>query len=314
MPNMFAPAEPAVIDPLHVVISEPVRGSEFPVRLMYVEMVDGVYAPIGLRTPSGSGPFPLVLFASGNGGGGMTAVRNATHNGSWTQERFLEAGYAVAWMRYRAEVDYAYDRIGRLIEDRRQNRQLFNRGPLEYEDVIAIVEHVKTLPFVAPDRIGYMGMSHGGEMAFKIASEYHGVRAMIASEPAAHEFLRLRPDATARINPATGLLDVERMLMREADKVRARITDDVARQRIGRIRTPIFVQGRNSDELQGIFRVCYDLLIELGKDAAWKTYEHDVHGFVYVWRNDQGVYDPDPVQLQAVADSIAFFDAHMKNT
>jgi len=30
-----------------------------------------------------------------------------------------------------------------------------------------------------------MGMSHGGEMAFKIASEYHGVRAMIASEPAA---------------------------------------------------------------------------------------------------------------------------------
>jgi dienelactone hydrolase len=314
MPNMFAPAEPAVIDPLHVVISEPVRGSEFPVRLMYVEMVDGVYAPIGLRTPSGSGPFPLVLFASGNGGGGMTAVRNATHNGSWTQERFLEAGYAVAWMRYRAEVDYAYDRIGRLIEDRRQNRQLFNRGPLEYEDVIAIVEHVKTLPFVAPDRIGYMGMSHGGEMAFKIASEYHGVRAMIASEPAAHEFLRLRPDATARINPATGLLDVERMLMREADKVRARITDDVARQRIGRIRTPIFVQGRNSDELQGIFRVCYDLLIELGKDAAWTTYEHDVHGFVYVWRNDQGVYDPDPVQLQAVADSIAFFDAHMKNT
>ena len=29
---------------------------------------------------------------------------------------------------------------------------------------------------------------------------------MIAAEPAAHEFLRLKPDATARINPATGLL------------------------------------------------------------------------------------------------------------
>ena len=35
-------------------------------------------------------------------------------------------------------------------------------------------------------------------MAFKIASEYDGLRAMIASEPAAHEFLRLKPDATAR--------------------------------------------------------------------------------------------------------------------
>ena len=107
---------------------------------MYVEMIDGVYAPIGLRTPAGQGPFPLVLFASGNGGGGMAVVREFTQNVSWTQEQFLNAGYAVAWMRYRAEVDYAYDKIGPLVEDKRQRRQLLNRGPLEYEDVIAIVE------------------------------------------------------------------------------------------------------------------------------------------------------------------------------
>jgi len=300
------------IDPEHVVITEPVPDSEIAVHLMYIEMIDGVYAPIGLRKPPGRGPFPLVLFASGNGGGGMAWVRDATQNRSWTQEQFLAAGYAVAWMRYRAEVDYAYDKIGKLIEDKRQRRQLLNRGPLEYEDVISIVEHVKTLPYILPDRVGYMGMSHGGEMAFKIASEYHGVRAMIASEPAAHEFLRLKPDATTHINPATGLLDVESMLMRETEKVRARITEDVARQRIEPISTPIFVQGRNSDELQGIFRVCYDLLVELGKDATWKTYEHDVHGFVYVQRNPKGVYEPDAVQVAAVRDSIAFFDKYLK--
>jgi dienelactone hydrolase len=255
----------------------------------------------------------VILFAAGNGGGGMAAVRDATQNRSWTQDRFVEAGYAVAWVRYRAEVDYAYDRIGRLIEDQRQHGQLLNRGPLEYEDVIAIVRYVKTLPRIAPDRIGYMGMSHGGEMAFKIASEYDGVRAMIASEPAAHEFLRLRPDATAHIDPSTGLLDVENMLMRETEKVRARITENIARERISSIKTPIFVQGRNSDELQGIFRVCYDLLIEAGKDAEWVTYEHGVHGFVYVQRNPGGIYDPDAVQIQAVKDSIAFFDARMKS-
>jgi dienelactone hydrolase len=304
---------PQDVDPQHVAITEPVRGSEIPVRLMYVEMIDGVYSPIGLRMPPGAGPFPVVLFASGNGGGGMVAVRNATQNRSWTQERFLAAGYAVAWMRYRAEVDYAYDRVGKLIVDMRQHGQLLNRGPLEYEDVIAIIEYVKTLPAIASDRIGYMGMSHGGEMAFKIASEYHGVRAMIASEPAAHEFLRLRPDATAHINPSTGLLDVENMLMRETEKVRERISADIARQRISSIKTPIFVQGRNTDELQGIFRVCYDLLVEAGKDTQWATYEHGVHGFVYVQRNPAGVYDPDPVQIQAVKDSIAFFDGRMKN-
>src|SRR6266481_456104 len=296
----------------HVVITEPVRDSDIPVQLMYVEMLDGLYAPIGLRKPRGNGPFPLVLFASGNGGGGMAVVRDFTQNRSWTQEQFLAAGYAVAWMRYRAEVDYAYDKIGKLVEDKRQRRQLLNRGPLEYEDVISIVESVKTLPAIAADRIGYMGMSHGGEMAFKIASEYHGARAMIASEPAAHEFLRLRPDATAHINPTTGLLDVESMLMRESGKVRARITEDVAKARMAPIKTPIFVQGRNTDELQGIFRVCYDLLVELGKDAAWATYEHDAHGFVYVQRNGKGVYEPDAVQTAAVRDSIAFFDKYMK--
>jgi dienelactone hydrolase len=278
---------------------------------MYIELIDGVYAPIGLRTPAVNGPFPLVLFAAGNGGGGMAVVREYTQNVSWTQEQFLAAGYAVAWLRYRAEVDYAYDKIGKLVEDKRQRRQLLNRGPLEYEDVISIVEYLKTLPAIDGVRIGYMGMSHGGEMALKIASEYRGIRAMVANEPAAHEFLRLRPDETAKINPATGLLDVEKMLMRDAKVVRARITEDVARERMSTIETPIFVQGRNTDELQGIFRVCYDLLAEMGKTARWESYEHDVHGFCYVRRNDQGRYAPDPVQVQCVKDSIAFFDEHM---
>src|SRR5437870_642492 len=101
-------------DPCHVTITQPVRGSDIPVHLMYVEMIDGVYSPIGLRRPAGSGAFPLILFASGNGGGGMAAVLEATQNRSWTQEQFLRAGYAVAWLRYRAEVDYAYDKIGKL--------------------------------------------------------------------------------------------------------------------------------------------------------------------------------------------------------
>jgi dipeptidyl aminopeptidase/acylaminoacyl peptidase len=306
-----APQPPAA-DPEHVVVTEPVPGSDIPVQLMYVELVDGVYAPIGLRLPAGPGPFPLVLFASGNGGGGMAWVRDYTRNRSWTQEQFLAAGYAVAWLRYRAEVDYAYDRVGKLVVDIRQRRQLLNRGPLEYEDVIAIAENLKTLPMIDGARMGYMGMSHGGEMALKIASEYRGFRAMVASEPASHEFVRLRPDETARINPETGLLDVERMLMRDVAKVRPRITEDVAAARIRPIETPIFVHGRNSDELQGIFRVTYDLLVEHGKAAEWASYEHDEHGFVYVKRNAAGVYDPDPVQKQAVADSIAFFDRHLK--
>jgi dienelactone hydrolase len=307
-PATTAPA----IDPAQVIVTEPLEGSDIPVTYAYIETVDGLYTPIGIRKPSGEGPFPMILFASGNGGGGMAWVRDATRNRSWTQEQFVTAGYAVAWMRYRAEVELAYDKYGKLVQDVRQGRQLLNRGPLEYEDVISIIEFVKTLSYVDPDRVGYMGMSHGGEMAFKITSEYDGLKAAIASEPANHEFLALTPDETAHINPESGMRDIESMLMRETEKVRNRIDLDVAQKRISTINTPIFVQGRNSDELQGIFRVGYDLLQEAGKEAEWKTYEHDVHGFVYVQRNNEGVYDPDPVQLEGVKDSIAFFDRHMK--
>jgi dienelactone hydrolase len=310
--SVIAEMKSTAADPEHVAVVEAVRGSEVPVHLMYIEMIDGLYAPIGLRKPVGAGPFPIVVFASGNGGGGMAVIRDHTQNRSWTQEQFLAAGYAVAWLRYRAEVDYAYDKVGKLVEDIRQGRQLLNRGPLEYEDAISIVKYLKTLPYIDADRVGYLGMSHGGEMAFKIASEYDGIRAMVASEPATHEFLRLRPDETAKINPETGLLNVERMLMREPAKVRSRITEDVAKARISTIKTPIFVHGRDRDELQGIFRVSYDLLAEAGKDARWETYDHDEHGFIYVRRNDRGEYRPDAVQIKAVGDSIAFFDRYLK--
>lgn len=301
-----------VIDPEHVVITEAVAGSPFPVDLMYVEMMDGAYTPIGMRKPDCAGPFPLILFATGNGGGGMAMLRDHIQTKGWTQDELLKRGYAVAWMRYRAEVDYAYDKIGKLIQSGRQHRQLFNRGPLEYEDAIAVAEYCKTLPYIDGDRLGYIGVSHGGEMALKIASEYHGFAAFVASEPASHEFLRLKPDATAHVDPMTGLLNVEKMLMREPQKVRARITEETARARVASIDTPFFVQGRDDDELQGIFRVSYDLLHEAGKDAIWKSYDHDLHGFIYPVRGSDGTYAPDAIQLAAFADTLAFFDKYLK--
>jgi dienelactone hydrolase len=303
---------PASLDAAHAVVTERPPESAVPVHYTYVECIDGAYIPIALMKPEGNGPFPVVLCATGNGGGGVRMLREHVATKSWTLEQLVEAGYAAAWMRYRAEVDYAYDRIGKLIESGRQGRQLLNRGPLEYEDAIAVADYAKTLPFVDGDRLGYIGVSHGGEMAFKITSEYAGFRAMVACEPANHEFLRLRPDDTAHIDPKTGLLNVERMLMREPEKVRPRITEAVARARIAPIDTPIFVMGRDRDELQGIFRVSYDLLEEAGKLCRWKSYDHDLHGFVYPVRGPDGSYAVDAMQREAVLDVLAFFDEHMR--
>jgi hypothetical protein len=206
------------IDPENVVIIEPVEGSAFPVHYTYVETLDGLYAPIGLRVPEGDGPFPIVLLASGNGGGGMAWVRDAVQNRGLIMERLLEAGYATAWLRYRAEVELGYNNGGKLVQDTRTRRQLLNRSPLEYEDEISIIEYVKALPEIDADRVGLMGVSHGGEMILKITSEYDGVAAGVASEPASHEFLVLSPDNTVTINEETQLRNLEEMQMREIEK------------------------------------------------------------------------------------------------
>jgi hypothetical protein len=297
-------------DPEKVSITETIDGQE--VQLMYVETWDGLYAPIGVRKPGGDGPFPIILLASGNGGEGMAWIREAVRNKGYIMDRLVDAGYACAWLRYRTEVELGYNDGGPLVRDKRQGREMFNRSPLEYEDEIAIIEHVKTLAFVDAERVALIGMSHAGEMVLKIASEYHGVACAVASEPAAHEYLALNPDNTAFVNETTGLRNIEEMRMAEVDKVRARIDMDVAAARIAGIATPILVMGREGDHLQGIFRASYELLEEAGKDVEWVSFDHDLHGYVFPIRGADGEYAVNEVQLEAIAGVLAWLERHLK--
>lgn len=300
----------AAIDPDNVVLTEVVDGKT--IHLMYVPTWDGLYTPIALRKPEGDGPFPIVLLASGNGGEGMPWLRDAVRNRAWTMDRLVAAGYACAWLRYRTEVELGYNNGGRFIRDMRQGREMFNRSPLEYEDEIAIIEHVKRLPYVDPDRVGLIGMSHGGEMILKLTSEYHGVAAAVASEPAAHEFLALTPDDTAYVKAETGLRDIENMNMAETEKVRRRIDMPLAKARIATISTPILVMGRDDDHLQGIFRTTYDLLAEAGKDVEWVSYDHDLHGYVYPLKGPDGAYEVNDAQAKAIDHVIAYLSRYLR--
>jgi dipeptidyl aminopeptidase/acylaminoacyl peptidase len=295
-----------------VTITEPVPGSEVPVQLMYVETWDGLYTPIGLRVPPGDGRYPVVLLASGNGGGGMPWIRQAVAERGYIMERLLEAGYACAWLRYRSEVELGYDLGGPLVRDIRQGRDLFNRSPLEYEDEIAVIEFLKTRPEIDPDRVGLIGMSHGGEMVLKITSDYDGAAVAVASEPASHEFLALTPDETAFVDPGTGLRNIEEMQMTGTEKVRARIDEAKAMERIGSINTPILVMGREDDHLQGIFRTTYDLMAEAGKDVEWVSWDHPLHGYIYPQRGPDGGYEVDEVQDAAITGIIEYLDRHLK--
>jgi dienelactone hydrolase len=299
------------MDPDRIVITEPVKGSPYDVHLMYVETWDGLYTAIGLRMPHGDGPFPVILLATGNGGGGMPWVREAVRDRGYIMDRLLAAGYACAWLRYRTEVELGYNDGGRLVRDTRQGRDLFNRSPLEYEDEIAVIEHVKGLPSIDPDRVGLIGMSHGGEMVLKLTSEFHGAAVGVASEPAAHEFLALNPDHTATVNVATQLRNIEEMQMAETEKVRSRIDLGLARDRIDSIQTPLLIMGRETDHLQGIFRTTYELLTEAGKEVEWVSYDHPLHGYIFPERASDGSYHVDEIQEAAIAAVLAYLARHL---
>jgi len=300
----------SAIDPCNVVLTENI--DEAPAMFAYVETWDGLYAPIGIRRPEGDGPFPIVLLARGNGGEGMGWVRDALHRRGYIMDRLVEAGYACAWLRYRTEIELGYNTGGRLVRDRRQGHDMFNRAPLEYEDEIAIIDYVKNLPFVDPGRVGLVGVSHAGEMILKIASEFDGVTAAVACEPASHEFLALNPDDTAFVNQETQLRNIENMKMAEVEKVRRRIDMDLAKKRIETIDTPILVMGREEDHLQGIFRTTYDLLAEAGKEVEWVSFDHGMHGYIFPERDDDGDYQVDDVQREAIAGVIAYLDRYLK--
>lgn len=146
----------------------------------------------------------------------------------------------------------------------------------------------------------------------KITSEYHGAAVGVASEPASHEFLALTPDDTAFVNEETQLRNIESMMMTETEKVRARIDMDVAMDRISKIQTPILVMGRETDELQGIFRLNYELLEEAGKDVQWVSYDHHLHGYLYPIRGEDGEYEVNDVQDEAIAHVISYLDGYLK--
>jgi hypothetical protein len=81
-------------------------------------------------------------------------------------------------------------------------------------------------------------------------------------------------------------------------------------ERLDGDRIPVLVLGREQDELQGIFRLTYELLAEKRDDAEWRSWSHDVHGYVFPEVDEHGAPQVDDVQREALDAIVAFFDRY----
>jgi hypothetical protein len=286
------------------VFTEAVINSDIPVDITLLETVDGLFTPIGIRRPRGPGPFPAVLFFSGNGGAGLQQVRHYINNVGYTMERFLAEGYAVAWIQYRAEAWYAWPDARPLGVGRQQANQLMSRPPLEVDDLQTIVEYIRRLPYIDPERVGLCGNSHGGGMILRAAADGMRVRAAIISEPDVSEFLQMGERYFAVDDP----------IYRTPEEAAPVLDKKVAMERIRRIERgiPFLFLNRDQDELQGLFETAYVWMKEAGHDAERVSYDHPVHGYIVRVRKDEkGAYQPDAIQLEAVQLALDFFGKHM---
>jgi dienelactone hydrolase len=166
------------------------------------------------------------------------------------------------------------------------------------------MNYLRTLPYVDPDRIGAMGVSHSGEMILKAAAQI-SFACGVAIEGASHEFLGVNTGPTApRKDDEIQYNNIE-VVRKSTDKA-------VAMERIRRIQTPILHIGREKDHLQGIFKLAHEWMREAGKDSAWASFDHPDHGFPYMYVQPDGSFKPDAVQREAFDLIMNYFDARLK--
>lgn len=223
----------------------------------YIQSKDGLYVAAAIRKPKGDGKFPaMIVFHGAPGGRGMAQLvgwSRGDHGGPvW--ERFLQEGYVV------------------VVADYRGGNMSLMSAPSStgvitaIDDGLAVIDHVKALPYVDPARINLYGVSLGGNLVMNLVSKVP-VHSAILGAPATIWFLGITfPPG----GPRAG-----------ADRFRdVKVDPEVAGRNIEPIRTPVLIQVGTDDSLLPVATLLHDALAARGKSVRMDVYEHGYHDFV----------------------------------
>lgn len=256
-----------------------VSETESPVQQTWIRSKDGVYVAAAIRKPRGDGPFPaIVIFHGAPGGRGMEQLvgwSRGDHGGPvW--ERFLQEGYVVAVADYRGG-DFNL-----------MNAPSANGLTTAIDDGIAVVDHVRALPYVDAARTSLYGVSLGGNLVLFLASQIPDLHTVVAGAPAPIWFLGIERQGPGRLDFSVAEPN--------AEKLNANIAP---------IATPILIQVGTADGLLPLNEVLHRELAARGKQVRMEIYEHGYHDFVL---GPQGQNRPDlpngEILLQGALDAL----------
>ncbi len=263
-----------------------VSEADSPVERIYIKSKDGLYVAAALRKPKGDGPFPALVHFHGNPGGrGMEQLvgwARGDHGGP-VFERFLQEGYVVVI------ADYRPVNLATLADPPPPEAVTYA------DDAVAVIDHVRKLPFVDASRIHVYGVSLGGDVTMHLLSRT-SVRGAILGAGAPIRFLGVKA------NPSAPRED--RFHDMTVDEARATAN-------IEKVTTPILILVGTADSLLPINRLLHDRLEKAGKRVHMEVYEGGYHDFVM---GPQGQSRPDlqggerllDITLQALESTVKF--------
>jgi dipeptidyl-peptidase 4 len=257
-----------------------VSETDSPVQQTYIKTSDGLYVAAAIRKPKGNGPFPaIIIFHGAPGGRGMEQLvgwsRGATGGPVW--ERFLQEGYVVVLGDYRGGNMNAVS-------------SLSTTGAVtSIDDGVAIIDYVKSLPYVDGNNINLYGVSLGGNLVLNLVSKVPTIHRVIAGAPAAMWFLGATFPNHA---PAAG--------GPPPDFKAIKADPEVSRKNIEPIRTPILILVGTADSLLPLDIILHDALAGQGKNVRMEIYEGGYHDFCL---GPQGQTRKDLPQGEALYDS-----------
>ncbi|MGA3042323.1 MAG: prolyl oligopeptidase family serine peptidase, partial [Bryobacteraceae bacterium] len=204
-----------------------VSETDSPIQQTYIKSKDSLYIAAAIRKPKGAGRYPaMIIFHGAPGGRGMEQLVGWSR-GDWggpVWERFLQEGYVVAVADYRGgnmNLTSAPSANGMITS---------------IDDGLAVIDYIKALPYVDPDRINLYGVSLGGNLVMNLVSRVP-VHAAIVGAPAVMWFLGIQmpppgsppnPDALKNLKP----------------------DPEISRKNIAPIRTPVLILVGTADQDQ----------------------------------------------------------------